>query len=491
MTHSLVRLIATVATAALVSAACDKSNPVEPSASFSVAPENPVLLVGGSVALSPGPTSAAGSWSSSNTAVITVDDSGLASVVGLGTAKARYTNGIGFGEATLSVIQPGGSIRSGFQTTCGISASNSSLYCWGNNNRGQAGIGNTTSPQTSPAKVNSSLAFTSVSIGSDATCAMSSTGPYCWGRYAAQVIGDGSAPADPYSPVKVRGGEIFSTVETNGAYLADACSGDISCSSSTCALTSAGAVYCWNATWFDPRALVLTASVTAPSLKSLSVGMDHACGLTADHQAYCWGSNRWAQLAIAPTANYNGTPQFVQVGGNLRFQAISAGRAHTCAIALSGDAYCWGANPSGQLGATSSESCPVRFIVVTCRSTPTRIGGEYKFQSISASSADPEITGVQPQAHTCGVTVNQEIVCWGYNGFGQLGNGTTQDSETPAKVVGALKFRSVTTGFGHTCAVTTDGGGYCWGHDNLGQLGNASTVDSSTPVPVSGGLTFK
>lgn len=92
--------------------------------------------------------------------------------------------------------------------------------------------------------------------------------------------------------------------------------------------------------------------------------------------------------------------------------------------------------------------------------------------------------------HTCGVTTTRVAYCWGGNGSGQLGDGTTTFAPSPVAVAGGLHFASVDAGNGTTCGVTTAGAAYCWGGNTDGQLGDGSTSDRSSPVAVGGGLTF-
>jgi alpha-tubulin suppressor-like RCC1 family protein len=99
-------------------------------------------------------------------------------------------------------------------------------------------------------------------------------------------------------------------------------------------------------------------------------------------------------------------------------------------------------------------------------------------------------------AHTCGVTTSDQAYCWGNNGFGQgygpLGDGTDITLRLrPVAVVGGLKFRQVSAGWGHTCGVTTDDRAYCWGLNTDGGLGNGTNVSTNRPVPVAGGLRFR
>src|SRR5438552_8343828 len=90
----------------------------------------------------------------------------------------------------------------------------------------------------------------------------------------------------------------------------------------------------------------------------------------------------------------------------------------------------------------------------------------------------------------CGVTTAGAAYCWGFNGDGELGTGTTTTSPTPVAVTGGLTFATVSAGQSSACGVTTAGAAYCWGHNGNGELGNGTTTNSPTPVAVTGGLTF-
>ena len=90
-------------------------------------------------------------------------------------------------------------------------------------------------------------------------------------------------------------------------------------------------------------------------------------------------------------------------------------------------------------------------------------------------------------ATTCALTTAGGITCWGYNYFGQLGDGTTATRKTPAAVNGMESGASAVSVFGnHTCALTTGGGVKCWGENTSGQVGDGTTTQRVTPTPVSG-----
>ncbi len=87
-------------------------------------------------------------------------------------------------------------------------------------------------------------------------------------------------------------------------------------------------------------------------------------------------------------------------------------------------------------------------------------------------------------AHACGVTTGGAAYCWGYNGYGRLGDGTTDAHLQPAAVSGNLTFVAVSSGFAHTCGVTTARSLYCWGWNDRGQLGDGTTGQRLLPTRV-------
>ena len=142
--------------------------------------------------------------------------------------------------------------------------------------------------------------------------------------------------------------------------------------------------------------------------------------------------------------------------------SVSAGHLHSCGVTTGGEAYCWGFNPSGQLGDGSRIT----------RLTPVVVQGGLDFEYVTAG-----------ENHSCGVTADNEVYCWGLN-LGRLGDGTIATRLTPVVVQGGLDFVSVSVGSGHSCGVTTEGEAYCWGWSHGGQLGHGGPTQPHPLTPV-------
>lgn len=338
-------------------------------------------------------------------------------------------------------------------------------YCWGNNDKGQLGDG-TITQHTAPVAVSmpTGVTFVSLMSGGAHTCALTSAGmAYCWGDNNYGQLGDGTT-VQRNTPVAI-------SMPTGVTFASLSAGWD-----NTCALTVAGVAYCWgdnnygvlgNGTFTDSRTPVRVSMPANVIVASLSVGEHHACARSSVGAAYCWGGNLNGQLGNGTTSAIMNLPVVVNRPTGVTFTSLSTGKDHTCARTSTGAAYCWGYNWAGQLGdgTTTQRTQPMAV------KRPTGV----TFASISAGGA-----------HTCALTSAGVAYCWGDNEDGQLGDNTTTQRNTPVVVSrpASVTFASLSAGGLHTCARTSAGAAYCWGYNYFGQLGDGTTTSRTTPVIV-------
>ena len=251
----------------------------------------------------------------------------------------------------------------------------------------------------------------------------------------------------------------------------------------SCATTAASKIYCWGGGLYyrlgqgtsTANSLVpvaVTDSLLAgKKLTSLSAGDLHSC-VVAGAQPYCWGGNTWGQLGNNSTTNQGRTVLVPGFTGKT-VTAVSAGYASSCAVA-DAELWCWGGNITGRLGTGNTTDSLV----------PVKVGGLLAGKSVT------EVAVGRNQA--CAIA-DGDAYCWGTNSNGQLGNGNTTNSLSPAKVTGLpadMAAAGLTTGTTHSCA-TVEGTAYCWGGNSAGQLGIGTNADSTKAMPVKGALRGK
>jgi len=390
-------------------------------------------------------------------------------------------------------------MTAGYSHTCALDTAGK-VYCWGFNSSGQLGDNSTTNSLT-PVAVNvtagtaamNGRTITQVVATTEHTCALDTLGQvYCWGQNGTGQLGDNST-TNRFTPVAVN--VTAGTAAMSGKTITQITAGY----HHTCALDTAGQVYCWgqndngqlgdNSTTDSliPVAVNVTAGTAAMNGKTITqitANNSHTCALDTAGKVYCWGYNGYGKLGDNSTAQRT-TPVAVNTTAgtaamnNKTIIQIVADLESTCALDTAGQVYCWGNNTFGQLGDNST----------THHSTPVAVN------TTAGTAAMNGKTIVQIAAsnyHACALDSTDQVYCWGWNNYGQLGDNSTTNGLTPVAVNTAVgsaimdgkAISQITTGGYYSCALGTVGQVYCWGRNNNGQLGDNSTTDSLTSVCV-------
>ncbi len=356
--------------------------------------------------------------------------------------------------------------------SCALTVSGG-VKCWGYNYYGSLGNGTFTTSSsgiTTPVDVTGlTSGVAQISVGYLHACALlTSGGVKCWGYNVHGELGNGTFsnifPHGISTPQDVIGLTSGVAQINAGTY-------------GTCAVTTSGGAKCWGSNYsgtvgdgtFTNRATPVDVSGLTSGVVQVSRGYEQSCAVTTSGGAKCWGYNYFGGLGNG-TFTTSATP--VDVSGLTSGVAqISASGYGACAVTTSGGAKCWGYNAHGQIGNGTFTSYPYGI------GTPVDV--------IGLTSGVARISS--GFYHTCALTAAGGAKCWGYNGLGGLGNGTFTDSSTPVNVSGLTSgIAQVSSGFYHTCALTTGGGARCWGYNGHGQLGNGTFTTSATAVDVSG-----
>lgn len=358
---------------------------------------------------------------------------------------------------TQSGIAASGAISVGDKHSCGVA--NGDLFCWGNNNKGQLGTGNT-NPSSSPLVVKYfDTAYndvTKVSAGLEHTCAIAYGDLFCWGDNTYGQLGQGNKTNNSSykSPTRV--------------------------------------------TFFNNKRVT-----------DVSAGATGTCAI-ADGQAYCWGNNASRQLGISGSPTEALTPSAVNdAAGSTSAQraantlvgkaatSISLGTTHACAVA-NADLFCWGDNSDGRTGLG---------ITTPTVSQPTKITLTTAIAGSGPNNMTPLVTSVSAGNNfTCAV-IKAKVSCWGDNSFGQLGRGYAGPAVSPrpsnaipagsgSATAANYYASSISAGNSYACAVLNGGQSakygnlFCWGKNADGQLGQSLPANpASIDNVITGGAT--
>lgn len=247
-------------------------------------------------------------------------------------------------------------------------------------------------------------------------------------------------------------------------------------------------------------------------VSSVTAGFGHAVAVKADGTAWVWGSNLTAELRNG-TVYQSSTP--VQVSGLTNVVAAAAGSMHTLVLLADSTVRAWGMNSSGQLGDGTGLNSEIPVTVAGLSGVVAIAAGQEFSLALKADGSvwawggnhfgqlgdgtltgrltPVQVTGLSSvvaiatgatSMHGLAVKSDGTVWAWGWNGMGQLGDGTYVDRWNAVQVPGLSGVKSVATGTGHSVAVGIDGAARTWGANMHGQLGTGTMIDTTSPVPV-------
>lgn len=336
--------------------------------------------------------------------------------------------------------------------------------------------------------LSSSDPVTSISGGLQHTCVLvnqdSATNHVkCWGLNSDYQTGD----ADNANNIGDTANEVGATLAS--ITLATSPSVLTSGRNHNCVVLSTGAVQCWgdniygqlgNGSAPTDSAAAVTPTISGTAI-DIAAGDNHTCLINSIGQVQCWGLNSSGQLGIDSTTTGT-TPGTVVQGLTQSAIQVVAGANHTCALlADNATVKCWGNNSYGQLGLGHSNSIGDSAGEMATNPPLDLSGGG--FGGIASLSAGAN--------HTCALSTGGAVKCWGYNGYGQLGQDNTSNYGTSTSPLGAslsainfgvgVTIQSVKGGGNFTCAViATTYELKCFGENTYGQLGQENTTSIGT-----------
>jgi alpha-tubulin suppressor-like RCC1 family protein len=339
-----------------------------------------------------------------------------------------------------------------------------SVKCWGVNYSGQLGD-NTTTNRSLPVSVQS-LGGSAIAIqtGGEFTCAiLSDHTTKCWGKNDYSQLGNNSF-IQSLIPVAVQNLSNVTSIALGYRQ--------------GCALLDSGLVKCWGQSYIDTfgKKLItnkLKPDLSAANLNATKIFSDRmsgsSCAILSGGSVKCWGPNYGGQLGNGSQTGSLNSPVSV-INLSLPVTDLSISNQHTCAVLNDGTVRCWGAdNGYAQLGDGTYNSY---------------------LTGVSVQGLGASAIGVSGgTAFSCALLNDGSIKCWGYNGFGSLGNSSTTNSLTPVSVANlGTAATSIASGWYYSCALLNDGTVKCWGQGLYGALGSGtSNRTSATSVTGLGG----
>lgn len=361
-------------------------------------------------------------------------------------------------------------VAAGYEHTCATTTAGRT-FCWGNPWQSRLGSDGE-APEceaagcTQPLPIRRNLPFTALEAGEAHTCGLVDRQAWCWGFNRFGQLGDDrTVLTNCWDDVPFLC-SIDPSVVAVGTPLALVTAARMH----SCALTTSGRALCWgwNIAGQLGRGFKDDAGHPDPAhvdtdllFTDLSTAYGHTCGITPDGAAYCWGANGFGSLGTGDTED---RPSPAAVVGGHAFRRIATAGHFTCGITTDDEIYCWGWAWEGRLGTGNMND----------RTEPTLTLMPERAVDIEAG-----------HHHACAIGESGTLYCWGANHDGQLGIAGLGFRLSPQPVAALPQpVVQVSGGYIHTCAITADARLYCWGDNSSRQLGFGEDPYRDVPLPV-------
>ncbi|WP_028192821.1 Ig-like domain repeat protein [Salinispora pacifica] len=377
----------------------------------------------------------------------------------------RTVTGWFFLALAVTVTQVTGGWPALAQRPAASNAMSETVLAWGGNGEGELGNGTTTdSPVPVEAELPANTTITAIAAGNGHSLALTSDGAVlAWGENISGELGDGTTD-NRNTPVAVNLPPSTTITAIAAGH------------NHSLALTSDGVVLAWGYNFFSQLGDGTTTNRNTPvevdlptgtTVTSIAAGAVHSLAITTAGTALAWGGNYAGQLGDGTTDNRN-TPVEVDLPTGTTVTSIAAGGVHSLAATSTGTAFAWGSNNYGELGDGTNTD---RLVPVAVNLPPNTT-----VTTIAAGGG----------VHSLAMTSTGSALAWGYNYYGQLGDGTTTNRNTPVEVdlPTGTTLTTIAAGGGHSLAMTSTGAALAWGGNYAGQLGDGTTNQSNTPVKV-------
>ncbi|MFA6285846.1 MAG: chitobiase/beta-hexosaminidase C-terminal domain-containing protein [Opitutaceae bacterium] len=363
------------------------------------------------------------------------------------------------------------------------------LFTWGANYYGQTGNGTTASPVKLPAAVSGLFVITGIAAGQHTVVVDNQGQLLSWGYNSYGQLGQGSN-VNQTTPALVQALTFANqlslpTLSPDGGRYLSAPTVTVASSDPGVTLrytfdgsepTASSASIVSGATLVPAQGLLKVKAFKSGSVASetktaayltgdqVSTGQDHTLALRRDGTVWAWGDNDYGQLGQGTSS---GSLYPAKVVGLAGMKAIAAGALHSLAVKSDGTVWGWGYNGNGQLGtgtATTQELSPVQVVALS---------------GVVAVAAGDD--------HSLALKSDGTVWAWGYNGSGELGDGSSAGQQlSPVQVAGLGGVVAITAGPSYSLALKADGTVWGWGYNGSGQLGT-NYSPSSTNVPIRAG----